>query len=135
MARHIKVLIVEDDPAIQTAYQFILARAGFEILVAHNGAEALTEVVAVPDIILLDMLMPGFSGLDFLREADLKNRYPRISVIAVSNIDSSRVKKDAEALGVIKYLIKVEQNPSDIARIVQEVADAQPPVRSDIPVE
>lgn len=135
MARVIKVLIVEDDPSIQNAYQFILKKYGYEVLVAEDGVEALRQLPAVPDIILLDMLMPGFSGLDFLREAELQVRYPRIKVVAISNIDSERVRADAASLGVVRYLIKVEQNPSDIVRLVTELASEQLPVRTDVPVE
>jgi CheY-like chemotaxis protein len=135
VARIVRVLIVEDDPAIQNAYEFVLQKSGFEVYTADNGQEALAQLVHVPDIILLDMLMPGYSGLDFLREAELPERYPRIQVVAVSNIDSPRVKEDAKNYGVVRYVLKVEMTPRDIARMVTELAAEQKPVRSDVPVD
>ena len=114
------VLVVEDDPAIQHAYQFVLEKAGHEVLLASDGSEAVKLLERLPQVVFLDMLMPGFSGLDFLREADVLNRFPGMKVVAVTNIESPRVREDAMGLGAVQYLVKVNLNPSDLVRIVAE---------------
>jgi DNA-binding response OmpR family regulator len=115
-----RVLVVEDDPAIQHAYVFVLQKAGFTVDVAGDGSEAIRQVENLPDVVLLDMLMPGFSGLDFLREGKIKERFPKMKVIALTNIDSGKVRSEAMELGADKYLIKVTLNPGDIVNLVHE---------------
>lgn len=114
-----RVLVVEDDPTIQHAYQFVLQKAGFTVDVARNGQEALTLMGSLPDCIILDMLMPGFSGLDFLRTVGLKEHYPNMQVFAVSNIDSPKIKEEALSLGVRQYLIKVGITPDQLVQLVK----------------
>lgn len=121
-----RILLVEDDPAIQNAYQFVLTKAGFTVDIARDGQEAMTLVEHVPDLIFCDMLMPGFSGLDFLREAKPKQRFPQMKIIAVSNIDSVKVKQDAMALGVEKYVIKVNLTPHDLVDLANETLGLSP---------
>ncbi len=121
-----RILLVEDDPAIQNAYQFVLTKAGFTVDVARDGQEAMALVENIPDLIFCDMLMPGFSGLDFLREANPKQRFPQMKIIAVSNIDSSKIKEDAMALGVEKYVIKVNLTPHDLVDLANETLGLTP---------
>ena len=116
-----RVLVVEDDPAIQHAYVFVLENAGFEVDTASEGSEAIKLVENLPEVVLLDMLMPGFSGLDFLREGKIKERFPRMKIVALTNIDSGKVRSEAMELGADKYLIKVTMNPGDIVKLVQEL--------------
>jgi CheY-like chemotaxis protein len=118
-----RVLVVEDDPAIQHAYVFVLEKAGYTIDVASDGAEAIKQVENLPDVVLLDMLMPGFSGLDFLRQGHIRERFPKMKIVALTNIDSGKVRTEAMELGADKYLIKVTLNPADIVSLVQECID------------
>lgn len=67
-----QVLIVEDDPEVQVALTLLLERAGYEVLVAGNGAEAIEAIdpTAPPRAVLVDLLMPGIVGhelLEYLR--------------------------------------------------------------------
>ncbi len=55
-----QILVVEDEPAIQDILQFALNGAGYEVLLAHDGREALEHMqTVIPDLILLDLMMPG----------------------------------------------------------------------------
>jgi CheY-like chemotaxis protein len=121
-----KVMVVEDDPAIQNAYQFVFAKAGYDVLMASNGEEAMRQLPDLPDVILLDMLMPGFSGLDFLRAADVKEHYPKMKVVCLTNIESPKVKDEAMSLGADSYVIKVTKNPSELVTMVDEMVGSRP---------
>ncbi len=115
-----KVLIVEDDTDIRTAYVFALNQAGFEVLQAPEGSVAMQLFENErPDVILLDMLMPGMSGLDFLRETKAATRFPGTKIIALSNIDTPRVVEEAKELGATDYHVKVDMTPRQMVELVQ----------------
>jgi DNA-binding response OmpR family regulator len=115
-----KVLIVEDDTDIRGAYVFALMRAGFEVIQAADGAEAIKMFERErPDVVLLDMLMPGMSGLDFLRQMNIANRFPETKILALSNIDTPRVVEQAKGLGASEYLIKVDMTPHQMVDLIK----------------
>jgi len=114
------VLIAEDDNDIRSAYVFALSKAGHHVLQAVDGAQALEVVdVKAPDVVLLDMLMPGMSGLDFLRQSQLTSRFPGVKVLAFSNIDNPHVRDQAKELGVQEYFIKVNITPREMVKVVE----------------
>ena len=116
-----RVLVIEDDSAIRNAYLFILVKAGFVVDAAADGFAALMLLGQRPDVILLDMMMPGLSGIEFLKQANLPQTLPDCKVVAISNIESPRVKQDAASLGVIKYLVKVSLTPGQVADEVKVI--------------
>lgn len=116
------ILLVEDDAGIRNAYAFGLSKAGFEVTTATSGAEALIRVEdAHFDLILLDLLMMGMSGLDFLREYDVKTKSPGTKVVALSNMDSSGTHERATALGVVDYLDKSAYEPMQLVDYVKGI--------------
>lgn len=121
------VLIVEDDHDIRTAYVYALTRAGFEVDEAVDGVKAAAAIEkGRPDIVILDMLMPGMSGLEFLRHTQITTRFPETQVIAFSNVDSPRVVDDAHKLGVVEYVIKVDMTPHQMIDIIQRHLHEKP---------
>lgn len=118
-----KVLIVEDDKDIRTAYVYAMTRAGMEVTEASDGTQAVALVEQVrPQVILLDMLMPGMSGLDFLKQTNVLQKYPDTKVIAFSNIETPRVISEAKELGVSEYILKVDMTPHDMVEKINQVA-------------
>src|SRR4051812_9315231 len=87
--RKIKILIVDDEPAIREVLEMILQEWGYEVRLASDGAEAKEMVEAYdPDVVISDVVMPQLSGLDLLRclKAGNPNR-PVILVTAHASID------------------------------------------------
>ena len=126
-----KVMVVEDDGDIRSAYVFELKQAGFEVSQASDGAEAVPVFERVhPDVVLLDMLMPGLSGLDFLRSANITGRFPNTRIVALSNIDTPRVVQQAKELGVSQYVLKVNTTPKQVVEELRQslAAPASVPV-------
>ncbi|MDB5183977.1 MAG: DNA-binding response regulator VicR [Candidatus Saccharibacteria bacterium] len=112
-----KILIVEDDKALRDVFELIVKSGGHNVRVAQDGADALKRLPKfIPDIILLDMLMPVKSGLEFLQEANLKKAYPAIVVIILSNLSDSQTIQEALKLGAVKHLIKSDIMPDDLLR-------------------
>lgn len=116
-----KILIVEDEKNLAAAYQTILEKHGYEVLLAYNGQEAL-DVVAkgTPDLILLDMKMPKMGGLDFLRELDKLGVDSKERVIVFSNQDAESDIEEAFRLGAKRYLLKSWASPGDLVKVVEE---------------
>ncbi|MCB1038826.1 MAG: response regulator, partial [Acidimicrobiales bacterium] len=84
------VLVVEDEDSFVEALTIGLAREGFRVQVARDGAQALTLFDAVlPDLVLLDVMLPKVSGIDVCREIRAKSKVPIIMVTAKgSEIDT-----------------------------------------------
>jgi two-component system response regulator RegX3 len=80
------VLVVEDEEAFVDALSVGLRREGFRVEVARDGAEALDQFNAVnPDLVLLDVMLPGISGIDVCREIRKRSKVPIIMVTAKSS--------------------------------------------------
>ncbi len=104
-----KILVVEDDVMLQQAVLFKLNKEGFETILAGSGEEALERLAAgMPDLIWLDLLMPGMGGMKFLELLRQKPEYKTLPVIIVSVYnDPQRIQKAFE-LNVIDYFVKSE---------------------------
>jgi len=81
-----KVLIVDDDPAIRMLYKEELEDEGYDVIVASSGEEALTLFDSEdPDVVTLDILMPGMDGIQVLRH--MKEKKPRLPIIMSTAYD------------------------------------------------
>jgi len=120
-----RVLIVEDDKDTVFLLKHILLRAGFGVMSAHDGEEALRKVVDLsPSLVLLDLMMPGVDGwsmLEYLRQAS------NIPVIVVSAVAGKEDVVRALSSGVDDYITKPFFNDELIARISTVLRRANPP--------
>lgn len=118
-----KVLIVEDDTALREVFELIVMGGGYDVVIAQDGSEGLKKLHEFkPDIVLLDMLMPVKSGLEFLQEANISKRYPDCTVIILSNLSESQTIEHALRLGAVKHIIKSDIDPKDLLKEIDEYA-------------
>lgn len=114
------VLIVDDEPMARTLLRLMLVRAGFEVLEAENGFEALDKVKQKqPDLVLLDVMMPGIDGFsvcEALRKNPLTIDLPIIMLSAKTDLES--VNRGLR-LGANKYLTK----PISTEELTRQVRD------------
>ena len=124
MTKQAKILIVEDDTDLNNAYQMILASAGYDILTAYNGEEALDmiENKGDPDVILLDLRMPVMDGIEFLKKYDAPN-HKNTFVVVFSNYDAQKEVDEAYSLGADRYVLKARAAPKELLRIVQDALE------------
>lgn len=115
-----KILYVEDYPVVQQMYLDVLKAAGFDVDTANDGKQAL-EMSAENsyDIVLLDLLLPHVTGVEFLRE--FRKKHPKTEVIVLSDFDNPHMVKDVKDLGVEHYWIKVENTPHVLVKKLEEV--------------
>jgi CheY-like chemotaxis protein len=115
------ILIVEDESSLNEAYQVILASAGYDILSAFNGEEALAIVDDVtPDIILLDLRMPVMDGIEFLKNYSAGDN-KKTKVIVFSNYDMQKEIEEAYKLGADKYILKAWASPNELLKLIKDV--------------
>ncbi len=100
-----EILIVDDDQSIAAAFERFLTREGHQYSVASNGEEALRLVgERNPDLVVMDIRMPGVDGLQTLRE--LRQRYPDVHVVMMTAYGTSQTSIDAIRAGAFEHLTK-----------------------------
>jgi len=116
-----KILIIEDDRFIAKMYQTKLDLEGYDVEVAENGVTGVEKTKQfMPDLILLDILMPemdGFAVLEAIRGDDTISFIP---VIIMSNLAKQEHIKKAKTLGVKDYIIKSQYTPLDVVKKIKE---------------
>lgn len=113
-----KVLIVEDDQALNDAFTMVLKRAGYRVKAVYDGRQGLENVETFqPDLVILDLLMPVMDGREFLQTLDKKHSMP---IVVMSNLDSKSEIKKALDLGAKRYLLKAWASPKELVRVVED---------------
>lgn len=114
------VLLVEDDTFLRALVTEKLARIGVRLLQADTGEQAL-EIIKKekPDLVLLDIVLPGISGFDVLTQMRADKNIASVSVIILSNLSEERDIARAKELGVTQFLVKVNVSPSELAERVR----------------
>lgn len=119
-----EILVVDDSAAIRGYVIALLSQAGYRVREAVDGAGALAALEAsVPDVVLLDVEMPGLSGFDVLRTPALRNRM--YSVILFTTLSSQEQIAAGLDLGADDYVIKPFQEADLLARIRAAVRNSR----------
>jgi len=102
------ILVVDDDPALQKLIVSLLQRAGMEPKAALNGNEAaaILKDDPLPDMVLLDLMLPEISGIDFLKQMRSDARYEHLPVIILSALADPEQIREGLNEGADRYLTK-----------------------------
>jgi DNA-binding response OmpR family regulator len=102
-----KILVADDEPNIVTALEFLLQRNGFEVQVARNGEEALKLVESgVPDLVLLDVMMPLRSGYEVCKRIRERSEWGHIKIVMLSAKGRDAEVTKGMAMGADLYVTK-----------------------------
>jgi two-component system, NtrC family, nitrogen regulation response regulator NtrX len=113
------ILIVDDEPTILQTLGGLLSDEGFEVLTAGNGYEGLKLIEeTAPDLVLLDIWMPGIDGIETLRK--IKAQQPRLQVIVITGHGNVETAVRATKLGAFDLIEK----PLDIDRVIVDINNA-----------
>jgi DNA-binding NtrC family response regulator len=115
------VLVVEDQPQVQRAARRILASAGYQVLAAANGEQALRlagEHAGRIDLLVTDVIMPGLSGIELSRH--MLRMDPQIAVLLVSGYAGNEITALAELGPNVQFL----QKPFDVTSLTASVRGA-----------
>ena len=118
----IKILLVEDDFFLSDIYQTKLSVEGFSIAIAEDGAKGVELAKSfLPDLILLDIMLPKMDGLEVLRSLKGDASTKDIPVILLSNLGQEFVVKGGMDLGAVDYLLKSDLTPREVIVKVRTV--------------
>lgn len=118
------VLLIEDEPNIIEAVSFLLSRDGWQVSTHSNGHDAVDVVLSKrPDMIVLDVMLPGKSGFDILAELRELEAGRDLPVMMLTARGQSKDRELAERLGVTRFMTKPFSN-ADILSALRQMADA-----------
>ncbi len=119
------ILVVDDEPNARSLLRLILVRAGFQVLVAQDGYEALNEVQKkIPDVMILDIMMPGIDGFEVCKKLRENKETAALPIIMLSaRADPESVKKGL-SVGATRYMTK-PVSPDLLTEQVNEVLSTE----------
>lgn len=117
----VKILIVEDEEFLLDLYDKKLEEVGFEVVKAKNGIEGLSLAqLELPDLILLDILMPQIDGYEMLEKIKAGSKTKNIPVIIFSNLSQREEIEKGLELGAKDFIIKTNVTPTEMVTKVKE---------------
>jgi two-component system phosphate regulon response regulator PhoB/two-component system alkaline phosphatase synthesis response regulator PhoP len=122
-----KILVVEDDRFLVSAYRAKLEKSGYTVQIASDGDEALAVLKTfVPDVMLLDLVMPKRDGFSTLEEIKKDPSLSQIPIIVTSNLGQKEDIDKAMGLGANDYIIKSDLSIEELVSKVQKVSGVRP---------
>jgi len=113
-----RVLIADDEPNIVTSLEYLMSKSGYQVQVARNGDEALALVESfMPDVVLLDVMMPRRSGYDVCQKMRERPEWRHIKIVMLSAKGREAEVSKGLSLGADAYVTKPFSNRELIARI------------------
>lgn len=117
------VLLIEDEPNIIEAIRFILARDGWTVHTHSDGQSAFAAVQdKAPDVVILDVMLPGKSGFDILRDIRGTEETAGMPVLMLTAKGQSKDRELAEQIGVSRFMAKPFAN-TDVLAAVRELVE------------
>jgi len=120
-----KVLIIEDDQVIANIYRNKFAVEGYQTEAAYDGESGLKTMRTFgPDVILLDLMLPKMSGVDFIIHVRSEADFAKVPIIVFSNTYLTNMIQEAWRAGANKCLSKTNCTPKDVLQIVRQTIGA-----------
>lgn len=124
----IKVLTADDEDTIREFIVAVLSAEGFHVLEARDGEEAVAVAVAeLPDVVILDVLMPGRDGISVFRELRGDSRTSHIPIIMLTSVNESRLGTPITAFSIAEELGSAPEafldKPIDGETLVQTIRE------------
>ena len=115
-----KVLIIDDEKGVLKMYAEYLKTAGIEPIQATDGQTGLKLAKAEkPDVILLDIIMPRYNGLDVLKDMKADQEIKNIPIFLLTNLPEESSGEKARELGAAGYLVKAQYEPKMIVDVLR----------------
>lgn len=115
------ILLVEDDPVLLKMYVEKFTFEGFKVSTAKDGEEALASVgIQIPNIVLLDIMLPKMSGTDFLEKLRQTPKGKDVPVVVLTNLAEDEEKEKARKYEVKEYLVKAMQTPEQVVEKIKK---------------
>ena len=117
-----KILLIEDEEILIDLLEKKLIQEGYDVVVAEDGEKGLEKMrQSIPDLILLDIVMPKKDGMEVLEEMNKDEKLKAIPVIVISNsgqpVEIERIKR----LGARDWLVKTEFDPQEVINKIENI--------------
>lgn len=115
-----KVLIIDDDEFLLDMYSTKFREQGFQVEISFGGEEGLKKIKEgfVPDVILLDIIMPNMDGFEFLTHLKDEKMMGKMKVLILTNLGQKEDIEKGLSLGASDYIIKAYLTPSEVVKKV-----------------
>ena len=115
-----KVLIIDDDEFLLDMYSVKFREQGFQVEISFGGEEGLKKIKEgfVPNVILLDIIMPNMDGFEFLEHLKAEKMMGKMKVIILTNLGQKEDIEKGLSLGASDYIIKAYLTPSEVVKKV-----------------
>lgn len=115
-------MIIEDNKDIQEIYKHSFLKAGYDVIIEENGLDGITNVAEkLPDVILLDLMMPKVDGFEFLRLMKKNSTLLSIPVIVCSNISDNDITTRVLDAGAAAIILKVDYSGKQLVEKVETI--------------
>ncbi|TVP45730.1 MAG: response regulator [Halomonas sp.] len=122
-----KVLVVDDEPNIVLSLEFLMEQAGFEVVTAEDGEQALARVNDThPDLLLLDISLPGMSGFDVLERLRGEEATLNLPIIMLTAHGRDVEREKGMALGADDYITKPFSTQTLVDKVKALLIEEQP---------
>lgn len=116
-----KILLVEDDIFLSSLLGNRLKKEGFEVLNIKSGNEALKALKEFnPDLVLLDLILPGKSGFEVMEEINSDPQAPKVPIIILSNLGQDSDVIRGKGLGAVQYVVKARVTIDDLVKQIKD---------------
>jgi nitrogen regulation protein NR(I) len=127
------ILIVDDEPQIRQSFEKILTAEGHTVQTASSGESAISWVkAAIPDLVIMDVSLPGMSGLEAFRA--IHEMEPKLPVIVMTGKGTTETAIEATKLGAFEYVLKPLEFPDSLA-LISQALDAGRCMRSRVELD
>jgi len=118
-----KLIITEDEEILLNLLDKKLSQMGYDVSIAKDGVEGMEKIEKeIPDLILLDIVMPKMGGFEVMKELQKKNKFSNIPIIIISNSGQPVELDLAQKLGARDWLIKTDFDPQEVIdKVVKQI--------------
>lgn len=117
----VKVLLIEDDVRVRELYELVLKMDEYQVVTAETGEDGLAKAETEnPDLIFLDIRLPGMNGLEVLEHLRQNDKTAAIPVVILSNLDDEKTINRGVSLGALEYVVKSRITPQDLSKRVKD---------------
>ena len=117
----VKILIIEDDPYVQRMYKRMFSFKKYDIEIASHGEQGIELAIKNnPNLILLDIMLPGMNGLKVLEVLKKDPKTKKIPVLMLTNLGETAIVDEATKLGAESFMVKADFSPEQVIEEVEK---------------